>query len=147
MRARSAVASAMVRSACDPRQVDAGSIEPSLAGARRQDQMAIGDRPPAGQRQPVRGPFDSGRADAETQVDAPVAIEGLGPERQAVKLHFALQEGLGKRRTLIRQLPLVGQKDDLAPIAVFAQAGRGLHARVPGADDDDRRRGHVVLQS
>ena len=55
-----------------------------------------------------------------------------------MKLHLALQERLGERRTLIGQLPLVGEEDDLAVIAVLAQAGRGLHAGVPGADDDDR---------
>ena len=63
-----------------------------------------------------------------------------------MKLHLALQERLGERRPLIRQLPLIGQKDDLAVIAIITQARRGLHAGVPGADDNDRGRGHVVLQ-
>ena len=29
----------------------------------------------------MRGPVDPNRPDAETQVDAAVAVEGLGPER------------------------------------------------------------------
>ena len=130
----------------DPGQVDARNVEPSLASAGRQDQMAVADRPAVRERHPMRRPVDPDRPDAETQVDAAVAVEGLGPERQAVQLHLALQERLGERRPLIRQLPLVGQKDDFAVIAVVAQAGRGLHAGVPGADDDDRGRGHVVLR-
>ena len=119
MRARSAVASAMLRKRVDPGQVDARNVEPSLAGAGRQDQMAVADRPAVGERHPMRGPVDPDRADAETQVDAAVAVEGFGPERQAVQLHLALQKSLGERRALIGQLPLVGQEDDLAVIAAL----------------------------
>ena len=92
----------------DARQVDARNIESSLTRASRQDQMAVADRPAVGERQPMGGPVDADRPHAETQVDPTVAVEGFGPERQAVKLHLALQKRLGERWTLVRQLPLVG---------------------------------------
>ena len=54
----------------DAGQVDARNVEPPLAGAGRQDEMAVADRPAVGELDPTRRPVDPGRPDAEPQVDA-----------------------------------------------------------------------------
>src|SRR5271157_4806061 len=137
-RSRIALASAMVRSVKTP-----GRSTPGASRRRRQDQMPEGDRAAVACLDPPRRPVDSGRADAPSEVDAMVAEEGLRPQRQAVDVHLALEESLGQRRPLIRQVVLVGQEDDVAVETLLAQAGCGLDAGVAGADDDDRGRRHL----
>ncbi len=86
-----------------------------------------------------RRAVDSGRADAQSEVDSMVAKERLGPQRQAVNVHLALEKGLRQRRPLIGQVLLAGEENDVALETVLAQADGGLDAGVARADDDDRR--------
>ncbi len=68
----------------------------------------------------LRGAVDPRRADAEPQVDALVAEMRVGPERQAVDFHLALEKRLGQRRALIGQILLGGEKNDFAVKPLFA---------------------------
>ena len=100
--------------------------------------MPVLDRGAVADLHPPRSPVDPCRADAESQVDALVAKQRLGPQRQAMDVHLALEKRLRQRRALIGQVLLGGQKDDVALVAFLAQADGGLNACMAGADDDDR---------
>ena len=62
----------------------------------------------------------------------------IGPEREPMDVHLALEKGLGERRTLIGQILLGGEKNDFAVKPLLAQGRRGLNPGMAGADDDDR---------
>ena len=62
----------------------------------------------------MRSAVDPRRADAEPQVDPLFAEMRVGPEREPMDVHLALEKRLGQRRTLIGQILLGGEKDDLA---------------------------------
>ena len=137
-RSRIAVASAMSRKSEYARKIDARNIEPPLPRACREDEMAVTDRRAVAELDLPRSAVDPRCADAESQVDALLAKERFGPERQAMDVHLAFEKRLRQRRALIGQILLGGQKDDLAVEPLFAQARRSLNSRVAGADDDDR---------
>ena len=65
----------------------------------------------------------------------------VGPEWEAVDVHFALEKRLGQRRALIGRILLGREKNDLAVEPLFAQGRRGLNPRMAGADDDDGGQG------
>ena len=56
--------------------------------------MLVRDRGAVAELHPPRSPINPCRADAEAQVDALLAKQRLGPQRQAVKVHLALQKRL-----------------------------------------------------
>ena len=126
----------------DAGQFDARRLEPAPSRSGRQDEMPVADRLSVARLDALSRPVDPLRANAEPQIDALVAEIGLGPQRQAVDVHLALEKRLRQRRPLIGQILLVGEQDDFAVEAVLAQAGGGLDAGVAGAGDDDRGRRH-----
>ena len=107
--------------------------------------MPVADRLSVARLDAPRRAIDPGRADAEPEIDTLIAEICLGPQRQAVDIHLALEKGLRQRRALIGQVLFVGEQDDLAAEAVLAQAGGGLNAGVAGAGDDDRERRHLGI--
>ena len=125
------------------RQIDARNIEPPLPRAGREDEMSVSNRAAVAELHLLRSAVDPRRADAEPQVDALLAEMRVGPERQPVDFHFALEKRLGQRRALIGQILLGGEKNDLAVKPLLAQGRRGLNPGVAGADDDDRGQRHA----
>ena len=105
--------------------------------------MAVSNRAAVAELDLLRSAVDPRRADAEPQVDALLAEMRVGPERQPMDVHLALEKRLGQRRALIGQILLGGEKNDLAVKPLFAQRRRGLNPGVAGADDDDRGQGHA----
>jgi hypothetical protein len=80
------------------------------------------------------------------QIDLLIVVEFLRPEHQAVRPAGPLQIGLGERRPLVRQMPLIVQKRDGFGKAMLAKRGRNLEAGMSGADDDNRSlRGRSLL--
>ena len=125
----------------DARQIDARRIEPPLPRASREDEMSVTDRAAVAELDLLRSAVDPRRADAEPQVDALLAEMRVGPEREPMDVHLALEKRLGQRRALIGQILLGGEKNDLAVESLFAQGRRGLNPGMAGADDDDRGQG------
>ena len=82
--------------------------------------MAVGDRAAVAELHLLRSAVDPRGADAEPQVDALLAEMRVGSERKAMDVHLAFEKGLGQRRTLIGQILLGGEKNDLAVEALFA---------------------------
>ena len=76
--------------------------------------MAVSNRAAVAELHLLRSAVDPRRADAEPQVDALLAEMRVGSERKAMDVHLALEKGLGQRRTLIGQILLGGEKNDLA---------------------------------
>ena len=109
--------------------------------------MSITDRAAVAELDLLRSAINPRRADAEPQIDALIAKMRIGPQRQAVDFHFALEKRLRQRRALIGRILLRGEKNDLAVKPLFAQARRGLNAGVSGADDNDRGRRHGQAQA
>ena len=124
------------------RQIDSRRIEPPLPRASREDEMAVSNRAAVAELDLLRSAVDPRRADAEPQVDALLAEMRVGPERQPMDVHLALEKRLGQRRALIGRILLGGEKNDLAVKPLFAQGRRGLNPGMAGADDDDRGQGH-----
>ena len=91
------------------RKVDARNIEPPLPRACGEDEMVVTDRRAFAQLHPPRSAVDPHCADAESQVDALLAKERFGPERQPMDVHLALEKRLRQGRALIGQIPLGGQ--------------------------------------
>ena len=91
----------------DAGQPDAGNVEPPVPGAGRKDQRSIGDGAALARLDPLAGPVDARGAHAEPEIDAMVAEERFGPERQAMDIHLAFEKSLGERRPLVGQFLFV----------------------------------------
>ncbi len=102
------------------RQIDAGHVKPPLPCASGEDEMSVTDRTAVAQLNVLRSAINPGRADAEPQIDALIAKMRIGPQRQAVDFHFALEKRLRQRRALIGRILLRGEKNDLTVKPLFA---------------------------
>ena len=123
------------------RQIDSGRLEPPLPRASGEDEMPVIDRAAVAELHPLRRAINPRCADAEPEVDALLAEMRIGPQREPMDVHFALEKRLGQRRTLIGRILLGGEKNDLAVKPLLAQGRRGLNSGMAGADDDDRGQG------
>ena len=81
--------------------------------------MSVSDAAAVAKLDLLRRAVDPRRADAEPQVDALLAEMGVGPEREPMDVHLALEKGLGERRTLIGQILLGGEKNNFALKPLF----------------------------
>ena len=95
--------------------------------------MSVSDRAAVAELDLLRRAVDPRRADAEPQIDALLAEMRVGPEREPVDVHLALEKGLGQRRTLIGQILLGGEKNDLAVETL-------VHVRTPRPEPRRGRR-------
>ncbi len=125
----------------DPEREDAVEADPL---DRRQPRPRAG-----GERQPVEGEtgtvgktkragpaVDRRRLGGKQQADVVLLVEGGRTERQQVVIRL-LEEGLGERRPLIRDVRLGSDQRQRPVIAFRPEACRHLRSAVPAADDDD----------
>ena len=110
--------------------------QPPRAGARREDQMIIGES--AAVRERHASMIARHREDARRQaeLDAIVGVELLRPELQTLYGRFTKQVCLGQRRALIGRMLLVTDQDDTPGIAQLPQLGAECETGLAASDND-----------
>ena len=104
--------------------------------ARREHQMVIANAAAVADRNGAALPVDGARRGRELQIDAVLAVPGVGFETETFGSELALEELLGERRPLVRSERLVADEHDVAVVAPLAKRERDLGTGLAGADDD-----------
>ena len=116
-------------------EVGAGQVAAPRGGAGGEDELVVCGPAPVGRDDLVGVGVDRGHRRPEAQVDVVVGIPGLRQDVSVLGALLALEERLGERRTVVRDVPLGGEEDDRPRIPLVAQRLGGL-----GAPRGPRRR-------
>ena len=124
------------------RKVASRCREFARSGTCREQQLVVADLGTIATGDALAIGIDSLDAHAATDVDVSALVEPRGPKVHPAEIVLAGEVLLRQRRTLIGDVRLFADYQDLALVVLLTQARRSLSGGVAAADDDD---GHWLL--